>query len=189
MAKQDGRTQRSINSQKLIVDACIKLFKEGNLEPTAQQVADESGIGIRTVFRQFDDMENLLRSVDAVLSKEYDFGIKFDPSSSFESRLSSVIHHLNSGFKQHKLIMFMTVSNMWKYKFLQENYLMYQGVIKNKTEDVLPEVLNFDAESRHLFHASLSFAMWTRLEGQKLSNDQIKSAMFRQCVLIANDNN
>ena len=83
----------------------------------------------------------------------------------------------------------MTVSNMWKYKFLQENYLMYQGVIKNKTEDVLPEVLNFDAESRHLFHASLSFAMWTRLEGQKLSNDQIKSAMFRQCVLIANDNN
>ena len=43
MAKQDGRNLRSINSQKLIVDACIKLFKAGNLEPTAQQVADESG--------------------------------------------------------------------------------------------------------------------------------------------------
>ena len=41
MAKQDGRNLRSINSQKLIVDACIKLFKAGNLEPTAQQVADE----------------------------------------------------------------------------------------------------------------------------------------------------
>ena len=56
MAKQDGRNLRSINSQKLIVNACIKLFKAGNLEPTAQQVADESGVGIRTVFRQFDEM-------------------------------------------------------------------------------------------------------------------------------------
>ena len=29
MTKQDGRNLRSINSQKLIVDACIKLFKAG----------------------------------------------------------------------------------------------------------------------------------------------------------------
>ncbi len=167
MAKQDGRNLRSINSQKLIVNACIKLFKAGNLEPTAQQVADESGVGIRTVFRQFDEMENLFKSVDAVLSKDYDF---------------------NVGYKKHQLIMFMTVSNMWKYEFLRENFLMYQDRIKDKTEEVLPEVLGFDNESRHLFHASLSFAMWTRLRGQKLNNDQIKKAMLRQCLLIANDN-
>jgi hypothetical protein len=165
MAKQDGRNLRSINSQKLIVDACIKLFKAGNLEPTAQQVADESGVGIRTVFRQFDD-----------------------PSSSFEARLKSIIDHMNVGYEKHKLVMFMTVSKMWKYEFLRKNYLMYQDLIKSKTEEVVPEVLNFDAESRHLFHASLSFAIWTRLQGQKLNNDQISKAMLRQCLLIANDN-
>ena len=188
MAKQDGRNLRSINSQKLIVDACIKLFKAGNLEPTAQQVADESGVGIRTVFRQFDEMENLFKSVDAVLSKEYDFEVKYDPSSSFETRLQSTINHMNAGYEKHKLIMFMTVSKMWKYRFLKENYLMYQDIIKNKTEEILPEVLNFDTESRYLFHASLAFAMWTRLQGQKLNNDQIAKAMLRQCILIANDN-
>ena len=188
MTKQDGRNLRSINSQKLIVDACIKLFKAGNLEPTAQQVADESGVGIRTVFRQFDEMENLFKSVDAVLSKEYDFEVRYDPSSSFETRLQSTINHMNAGYEKHKLIMFMTVSKMWKYRFLKENYLMYQDIIKNKTEEILPEVLNFDTESRHLFHASLAFAMWTRLQGQKLNNDQIAKAMLRQCILIANDN-
>ena len=188
MAKQDGRNLRSINSQKLIVNACIKLFKAGNLEPTAQQVADESGVGIRTVFRQFDEMENLFKSVDAVLSKDYDFNVEYDPSSSFETRLQSVANHMNAGYNKHKLIMFMTVSNMWKYEFLRENFLMYQDRIKDKTEEVLPEVLGFDNESRHLFHASLSFAMWTRLRGQKLNNDQIKKAMLRQCLLIANDN-
>ena len=187
MAKQDGRNLRSINSQKLIVDACIKLFKAGNLEPTAQQVADESGVGIRTVFRQFDEMENLYKAVDAVLSKDYDFEVKYDPSSSFEARLQSIIDHMNVGYEKHKLIMFMTVSKMWKYEFLRKNYLMYQDLIKSKTEEVVPEVLNFDAESRHLFHASLSFAIWTRLQGQKLNNDQISKAMLRQCLLIAND--
>ena len=188
MAKQDGRNLRSINSQKLIVNACIKLFKAGNLEPTAQQVADESGVGIRTVFRQFDEMENLFKSVDAVLSKDYDFEVRYDPSSSFKARLQSIINHMNAGYEKHKLIMFMTVSKMWKYQFLRENYLMYQERIKDKTEEVLPEVKGFDNESRHLFHASLSFAMWTRLQGQKLNNDQISKAMLKQCLLIANDN-
>ena len=188
MTKKDGRNLRSINSQKLIVDACIKLFKEGNLEPTAQQVADESGVGIRTVFRQFDEMENLFKSVDAVLSKDYDFEVSYDPSSSFDARLQSTISHMNAGYEKHKLIMFMTVSKMWKYEFLRKNYLMYQDLIKSKTEEILPEVLSFDTESRHLFHASLSFAMWTRLQGQKLNNGQINKAMFRQCILITNDN-
>ena len=188
MTKKDGRNLRSINSQKLIVDACIKLFKAGNLEPTAQQVADESGVGIRTVFRQFDEMENLFKSVDAVLSKDYDFEVRYDPSSSFDARLQSTISHMNAGYEKHKLIMFMTVSKMWKYQFLRENYLMYQERIKDKTEEVLPEVKGFDNESRHLFHASLSFAMWTRLQGQKLNNDQISKAMLKQCLLIANDN-
>ena len=188
MTKQDGRNLRSVNSQKLIVDACIKLFKAGNLEPTAQQVADESGVGIRTVFRQFDEMENLFKSVDAVLSKDYDFEVSYDPSSSFDARLQSAISHMNAGYEKHKLIMFMTISKMWKYEFLRKNYLMYQDLIKSKTEEVVPEVLNFDAESRHLFHASLSFAIWTRLQGQKLNNGQINKAMFRQCILITNDN-
>ena len=188
MTKQDGRNLRSINSQKLIVDACIKLFKAGNLEPTAQQVADESGVGIRTVFRQFDEMENLFKSVDAVLSKDYDFEVSYDPSSSFDARLQSTISHMNAGYEKHKLIMFMTVSKLWKYEFLRKNYLMYQDLIKSKTEEILPEVLSFDTESRHLFHASLSFAMWTRLQGQKLNNGQINKAMFRQCILITNDN-
>ena len=188
MTKKDGRNLRSINSQKLIVDACIKLFKAGNLEPTAQQVADESGVGIRTVFRQFDEMENLFKSVDADLSKDYDFEVRYDPSSSFDARLQSTISHMNAGYEKHKLIMFMTVSKMWKYEFLRKNYLMYQDLIKSKTEEILPEVLSFDTESRHLFHASLSFAMWTRLQGQKLNNGQINKAMFRQCILITNDN-
>ena len=186
MTKQDGRNLRSVKSQKLIVEACIKLFKAGNVELTAQQVADESGVGIRTVFRLFDDMENLLKSVDTEMRKDYDFEVKFDPKSSFENRLLAVTNHLCAGYKKHNTIMFGTISNMWKYKFLQENYMNYQKMIRQKGEEVLPEVLNFDGELQELTHATLSFAFWTRLQSQGLNKDQVKSAMVRQCMMIFN---
>jgi hypothetical protein len=186
MTKQDGRHLRSVKSQKLIVEACIKLFKAGNVELTAQQVADESGVGIRTVFRLFDDMENLLKSVDAEMRKDYDFEVKFDPKSSFENRLLAFTNHLCAGYKKHNTIMFGTISNMWKYKFLQENYMNYQKMIRQKGEEVLPEVLNFDGELQELTHATLSFAFWTRLQSQGLNKDQVKSAMVRQCMMIFN---
>ena len=184
MTKQDGRILRSVKSQKLIVEACIKLFKEGNFVPTAQLVANESGVGIRTVFRLFDDMENLLKSVDAEMRKDYDFEVKFDPNSSFENRLLVGVDHLCAVYKKHQIIMFGTVSNMWKYKFLQENYMNYQKMIMQKVEEVLPEVLNFDGELQELTHATLSFAFWMRLQGQGLKKDQINSAMIRQCMMI-----
>ena len=100
MTKQDGRILRSVKSQKLIVEACIKLFKEGNFVPTAQLVANESGVGIRTVFRLFDDMENLLKSVDAEMRKDYDFEVKFDPNSSFENRLLVGVDHLCAAIRK-----------------------------------------------------------------------------------------
>ena len=55
--KQDGRRLRSLTSQTIIVDALLVLLKRGILEPTAQQIANEAGISIRTVFRQIEDME------------------------------------------------------------------------------------------------------------------------------------
>ena len=187
MSGQDGRNLRSIKSQQMIVDALIKLVKEGNFEPTAQKVADESGVGIRTVFRQFDDMENLLKVSDAKLSKYYNFDIKFDPTASLTSRLLVATKYLNSSYQKHKLIIFMTISNMWKYKFLQENFMGYQNIIKEKTEEILPEILNLDPESKELIHATLSFAFWARLQGQGLKKDQIKSALVRQCTMIFNN--
>src|SRR5689334_4908380 len=55
----DGRVRRAQRSGRAIVDALIDLVGEGNLEPTAEQVAARAGVGIRTVFRRFSDMERL----------------------------------------------------------------------------------------------------------------------------------
>ena len=68
--KKDGRRLRSITSQNIIVDALLVLLKKGILEPTAQQIADEAGISIRTVFRQIEDMETLLSKMNEKISNK-----------------------------------------------------------------------------------------------------------------------
>ncbi|MDH4042395.1 MAG: TetR/AcrR family transcriptional regulator, partial [Gammaproteobacteria bacterium] len=57
--RPDGRLLRTERSRQLIIDALHDLINEGVLQPTAQTVAERAGVGIRTVFRHFADMETL----------------------------------------------------------------------------------------------------------------------------------
>src|ERR1700722_20308308 len=55
----DGRTRRRLNSYERAVDALLDLIESGNEAPTAQQIAERSGISVRTVFRLSEDIGSL----------------------------------------------------------------------------------------------------------------------------------
>lgn len=55
----DGRVLRGEQNRRAILDAMYELVREGALRPTAEQVAERAGVGTRTVFRHFADMEGL----------------------------------------------------------------------------------------------------------------------------------
>lgn len=55
----DGRRARRHRSRDLAVDALLDLLQEGVIRPTAQQVAERSGVSLRSIFRIFDDVETL----------------------------------------------------------------------------------------------------------------------------------
>ena len=61
----DGRRMRSKRSRAAIVEAALDLIREGTLVPTAQQISDRAGVGMRTFFRHFEDMEALFAALDA----------------------------------------------------------------------------------------------------------------------------
>ena len=66
----DGRVRRGERSRDAIVQALFELVGAGALAPTAQQVAERAGVGLRSVFRHFRDMESLFAEVDARLLRE-----------------------------------------------------------------------------------------------------------------------
>jgi len=59
----DGRRRRSADSRARIVAAMLELTRESALVPGAEQVALRAGVGLRTVFRHFQDMDSLYSEI------------------------------------------------------------------------------------------------------------------------------
>jgi AcrR family transcriptional regulator len=57
--RRDGRRARRDRSRDLAIDSLLDLLSEGVPRPTAQQVAERSGVSLRSIFRIFDDVETL----------------------------------------------------------------------------------------------------------------------------------
>ncbi|MDH3705411.1 MAG: TetR/AcrR family transcriptional regulator [Acidimicrobiia bacterium] len=58
----DGRTARRDRNRDAVVDALLELHRMGNLAPTVAEVAAHSGVSHRSVFRYFDDIDELGRA-------------------------------------------------------------------------------------------------------------------------------
>ena len=60
-ATVDGRRAGRERNRNVVVDALLDLYQEGVINPGAQDVADRSGVSRRSLFRYFDDMDELCR--------------------------------------------------------------------------------------------------------------------------------
>ena len=66
----DGRRRRGQDSRARIVAAMLEIVHSGERSPSAEQVAARADVGLRTVFRHFQDMESLYREMGAVIEAE-----------------------------------------------------------------------------------------------------------------------
>jgi AcrR family transcriptional regulator len=58
----DGRHLRREQNREAVLDAMVELFEEGNLTPTTGEVAVRAGLSPRSLFRYFDDIDDLNRA-------------------------------------------------------------------------------------------------------------------------------
>ena len=61
----DGRVLRGRRNREAIVDAMVAMYEDGNLRPTASQVAEAAGLSTRSVYHHFDDMKSLVHEVSS----------------------------------------------------------------------------------------------------------------------------
>jgi AcrR family transcriptional regulator len=57
----DGRRARRGRNREAVVDALLELFRAGELNPSVTAVAERSGVSLRSVFRYFDDLDEMGR--------------------------------------------------------------------------------------------------------------------------------
>ena len=187
--EQDGRRLRSLTSQNIIVDAMIILVQRGILEPTAQQVADEAGIGIRTVFRQVQDKENLFSKMDEKVRAALQETLKeaTNPRGNLEERIEGLIELEAEIFESNLQFLRATLANKWKYNTLQKNYERNQRNIKSLLYTWIPELKNLSESQQTLLTSVNSAGYWIELRENLVLSvtgaKNLKINLFRDTLL------
>lgn len=90
----DGRRARGERNKSAVVAALLGLYESGEIHPSAAKVAEAAGVSERSVFRYFDDMDDLAAAAIELQMQRvrplYD-GLSIE--GSFERRLESMLDH------------------------------------------------------------------------------------------------
>lgn len=171
--KVDGRRLRSDRSRQVIVQSMLQLINEGNLAPTAQQIANHAKVGIRSVFRHFEDMEAIFATADQ-LWREGFIGktSSVDPELPVLQRIRWAVTELQTLFEGNSCLLKSTAIRRWRSTFLQQNYAKIQSRMRADIERALPEIGPLSSSRQEAIFALMSFEYWDRLrDHQSLSSD------------------
>ena len=61
---EDGRKRRSERSREQIIEAMFDLVRQGQLDPSAAQIAEAANVSLRTVFRHFEEVDGLYQEMN-----------------------------------------------------------------------------------------------------------------------------
>jgi AcrR family transcriptional regulator len=185
----DGRRLRSERSRQAMINAALILIEEGNFAPTAKQISARAGVGIRSFFRQFEDMDQFFAAVDehTVGSFWESFLHEGDREGALTERLDSIVATYAKAFEEHRSLLLATKSMRWSSWVLKENYERYQQISRANKEHWLPEISQLPSDERELADAYLSFEMWHRLRDiQGLSCGAAQTAVLKALTRLLN---
>ena len=186
----DGRLLRSERSRELIADALYELLREGEIEPSAQKVADRAGVGIRTVFRLFSDMDALYATVNTRLEFEVAPMLRDDPPQGppLRVRAESLVAERVALFERIGVYMRFTNRNRDRSAYLATNYRKLTGRLRERLLCWLPELHSAQPALLEALDQATSFEAWDRLRGdQRLSRPRAHAAMEYATQLLVNE--
>lgn len=177
----DGRRARSRSSRSKIVEAMLHLVGNGDVAPSAARVADIAGVGLRTVFRHFDDMDALYREMSAVIEERV-LPIIAQPltGSNWKAKMSEIADRRAIVFET--ILPYRISANLKRF---QSSYLMqdYQRLLKAEADGIevlLPESVKKDTVGMRGLNVILSFQTWRLLRhDQGLTNDDARHVIKR----------
>jgi AcrR family transcriptional regulator len=171
-AEADGRVRRGARNHEAIVEAMYELVRTTHAPPTMEEVARRAGVGTRTVFRQFQDLDSLYRTMNERLLGEIMSTVSLTPpSGELEPDLRALAHRRARVFEHVMPFRHATRGLRHTSAFLREQDARFAQMLRAMVEAVVGPHLGEDAESAlEALDVLLSFEAWDRLrETQKLS--------------------
>jgi AcrR family transcriptional regulator len=160
----DGRTLRGERNRQALLNAALQMLEEGNLAPSAQEIAQRAGVGLRGVFRHFGDMEGLFVATEELLrdrgAARFTGGNR---EGSFRERLLHAVETHAHAYEEECNVFLATQAQRWRSAHLRKSYDRSNRQLRRDLEDWLPELETLPAHRREAVDAAASFETWNRL--------------------------
>lgn len=181
MVKIDGRTTRGQENKKQIVQALIELIKEGQVAPTAEMVSARAGVGLRTVFRHFKDMETLYRemasAVEAIVAPVLATPVQ---GNTTQEKLLHAIERRADMFEKLAPLQAASLVHLHESEFLKNRQASTVELQRYLLKAFLPSEVVKDKALFEALDLLLSIETWMRLRrDQKLSVKVAKQVLQR----------
>ncbi|MEQ8268112.1 MAG: hypothetical protein RH982_13020 [Parvibaculum sp.] len=165
-----------------------ELIREGLVAPRAEEVAARADVGLRSVFRHFDDMESLYREIaDAMIDEVKPMLELPPPSGSADEILAEMIDRRAKLFE--RIMPFRTAADVHMHRspFLLEDRRRMNELLRKAMRTALPADLRKDRTQFDALEAAMSFEFWRRLRSdQQLSVAQAKRVMEMTVAGVSN---
>lgn len=167
----DGRRRRSEASRERIVSALFELLAAGDVTPSAEAVADRAGVGLRTVFRHFENMESLFQQINATMEAEIRPAITQGWSSQGgQSRLEEMLDRRIVIFEKIMPLKIAADVHRHRSAFLEAQARVFVREQREMMKAGLSEIVTSDPDLLEALDLLLSFDTWRRLRrDQRLS--------------------
>jgi AcrR family transcriptional regulator len=159
----------------------LDLLREGALDPSADDVAQRAGVGRRTVFRLFEDMESLYVEMQAMMLARTE-PIVAAPfvGGAWRARLDELVERRANLFEEMLPVKSAADRRRPFSPFLQARHEQLTRDLRRALRPALPDAIWADRERLDAIDLALSFDVWRRLRmDQRLSPKQARAVMQR----------
>lgn len=164
----DGRRQRADANRRRIAEAMLDLLRSGETDPSADLVAEQAGVGRRTVFRLFNDMEGVYREMHGLMTAQLApmFDAPFE-ARSWRERVDELIERRAKMFEIMLPIKSAADAHRFRSQFLQKEHLKITRLQRETLIAVLPAQIAGNPDKIEALDLIASFEAWRRLRQEQ----------------------
>jgi AcrR family transcriptional regulator len=163
----DGRRRRSEQSRDRIVAAMMTLVEEGKLNPVAEEVAERAEVGLRSVFRHFNDMDSLYAEMALRLARQYQSALAPFESPDWRGQLFEAMDRRVAIYE--RMLPFKRAADAHRHESLviQNNHAATSQLLRARLRSLLPPHLRDDRVAFETLDFLLSIDSWQRLRAEQ----------------------
>ena len=146
----------------------LEIIQSGEVAPGAEQVAARADVGLRTVFRHFQDMDSLYREMSVAIEAELRTVVDRPfLSPDWRGRLFELIERRAEAFE--RIAPFKRASDVFRYrsKFLEADTTKLVATLREILKRHLPPEIIADSLKLEALDLLLSFESWSRLRREQ----------------------